>query len=97
MPTDTPTTFTLSLQAGNDTKPGSYQLPVKLTYFDNLRNPLSTTIYLNVNIVQQTTTTTTRTSGFSGTGIGLFSIALFIVIAVIMLGIGYLVGKRTRK
>ncbi|MGD0330664.1 MAG: hypothetical protein ABSB40_09510 [Nitrososphaeria archaeon] len=99
MPTDSPTTFTISVETTNTTKPGRYVLPVTLTYFDNLRNSLSTKITLNVDIVNQTSTVTfTRTPGTTSTGIGLFSITLLIVIAVVILGVGYyLVRKRKRK
>jgi hypothetical protein len=99
MPLDTPTTFTISVETTNTTKPGRYQLPVTITYFDNLRNSLSTKITLNVNIANQTSTiTTTRTSSNTSTGIGLlYYITPFIVIAVVMLGVGYLVGKRRRE
>jgi len=95
--TNSPTTFTISLQVDNNTKPGKYNIPVKITYFDNLRNPLSVTMNLTFNISDKSTTTTTTGPNIPG-GSNLFGLIVPIIIAIAMLGIGFMLGKKvTRK
>jgi hypothetical protein len=96
MQVNTPTTFTLSIQATNATKPNSYQIPVELSYNDNLRNPLSTTLSVPVDIQEKTTTTTT-TTGTTTSSWGIMSISPYIIVAAIALATGYLIGKRVKK
>jgi uncharacterized repeat protein (TIGR01451 family) len=90
--TNSPTTFTISLQVDSNTKPGNYSIPVRITYYDNLRNPLSVTMNLEFNISDKSTTTTTQPNIVGG--FNLFGLIVPIIIAIVMLAIGYILGKR---
>jgi len=95
MAVNTPTTFTLSIQVTNATKPNRYQIPVELSYNDNLRNPLSTTIIVPVGVSERAITTTisrTTTSTWN-----LTSILPLIATAAIALIVGYMLGKRVKR
>jgi uncharacterized repeat protein (TIGR01451 family) len=96
MAVNTPTTFTISIQAINTTKPNKYQIPVELSYNDNLRNPLSTTLSVPVDVVNGTSTTTTTIRPTTSSW-GIMSILPYIIVAAIALVVGYLVGKRAKK
>lgn len=97
MQLNAPTTFTLSLFATNTTKPGTYQVPVDLTYLDNLRNPLSVTINLSVVVREGNSLTPGSQQRPGWASLDSFTLFLIIMISVIMLAAGFLLGRRIGK
>ncbi|MCX8188747.1 MAG: hypothetical protein N3F64_03480 [Nitrososphaeria archaeon] len=91
---NTPTTFTLSIQALNRTKPQTYQIPIIITYYDNLRNQHNMTLNLTINIQEKniTQTTTSRPNN-----IYLTSWTLPTILGIVLFVIGYIIGKRFKK
>ncbi len=96
MQLNTPTTFTLSLFVANTTMPNEYQIPIELSYFDNLRTPKTLTINLPVEVIEKTSTTSSST-GSNAAGGGLLSLLPLVFIGAAMLGVGFLLGKRYKK
>lgn len=94
MQVNTPTTFTLSMQALNTTKPQTYKIPVIVTYYDNLRNQHNMTLNLSItiqekNITQTATTRPNNTYLTNWTWPAIFGIILFVM--------GYIIGKRVKS
>ncbi len=54
MPLDAPSTFTITLLVSNATTPGKYNLPVQVTYVNNLRTISSRTINIPITVVAST-------------------------------------------
>lgn len=97
MPLNAPTTFTLSLFAANTTKPSAYEVPVDLTYLDNLRNPISATINLSVVVKEPSTLTPGSQQMPFWASLDSFALFLIIAVAAIMLAAGFLLGRRIGK
>lgn len=96
MQVNTPTTFTISFFVENETRPGNYQIPVQLTYLDNLRSQLSAGLTVAVQVTGNPTsapaTQRQRTLGFP------FTLeVLAAIVAVITLIVGYYIGKRSSR
>lgn len=97
---NSPTILTITLAASNSTRPGRYEVPIQLTYYNNLREPGAATVTLPVVI--------------SGGGFGSLTGGLqrpqgsqsiianpyYVAAAAALLGIGvlagYLIGRRRR-
>jgi uncharacterized repeat protein (TIGR01451 family) len=94
MQVNTPTTFTFSLRVGNTTSPGSYQIPVELTFFDNLRNGMSISLPIPINVREPGATNPIPRQPSAGLELGW--LPSYIAIGVAALIIGYLLGRRPR-
>jgi len=98
MQVDSPYTFTLSAIVTNSTAAGTYDIPVTLSYLDNLRSHLSETLNVTVAVGAATTTGTTsnvaRQSGFT-----LLILLTYVVFAaaVLVLAVLYLRQRRLSK
>jgi len=90
MQVDSPSTFTLSALVSNSTAPGTYRVPVTLSYFDNLRTPLSQTVNATVVVTNSSNggtgsgQTTTAAGGRGGIS-PLVYVAIIVVVVVIAL------------
>jgi uncharacterized repeat protein (TIGR01451 family) len=101
MQIDTPTTFTLSVFVSNETRPGNYQFMVHLSYLDNLRDQVSSSLTIPVQVGGAAgpltggsgTTTARRTSG----GLGIVDLLLPIAVVAIVVGLAYLFLVRRRR
>ncbi len=93
MQVNTPATFTLSIQALNTTKPQTYQIPIIITYYDNLRNQHNMTLNLTINI-QEKNITQTVTSKSSSTYLTYWTLPA--ILGVVLFVIGYIIGKRVK-
>ena len=98
MVVDSPSTFTFSALVANATAPGTYQVPVTMSYFDNLRTPLMQTVNVSVYVVSGGGSGggSTQTTAQSGRGGGL-SAAIYVVIIVVALAIVALYIRRRRS
>lgn len=94
MQVNVPTTFTLSIQTLNTTKPQTYEIPVAVTYYDNLREQHTLNFNLTVNIQEKNVATST--SAARGNVLNLSSLTLPIVLGLLFFVIGYMIGKRTK-
>jgi hypothetical protein len=85
MEVDSPSTFTLSALVSNSTAPGTFQVPVTLAYFDNLRTPLSQTVDVSVDVVSSSSSGsgTSQSTASSGRGGGLLSVVAYALVIVI--------------
>lgn len=90
---------TLTFQADNLTKPGTYQIPVRVSYLDNFRNNDNSTIIVPVTVVdagaalsgaQTGSGAAVRTSG----GSGLLVISALVIVAVVL---GYMYYRERKK
>ena len=90
---------TLTFQADNLTKPGTYQIPVRVSYLDNFRNNDNSTIIVPVTVVaagaalsgaQTGSGAAVRTSG----GSGLLVISALVIMAVVL---GYVYYRERKK
>jgi len=93
MQVNVPTTFTLSILISNVTKPGTYQIPVELTYFDNLRNQHVVTRNITVDVYEKTASTQTSARP-QGSEFNVLSIASYTIVGVVMLALGLTLGRR---
>ncbi|MEM3403044.1 MAG: hypothetical protein QXJ17_00620 [Nitrososphaeria archaeon] len=94
MQVNTPTTFTLSILITNTTKPGTYQIPVELTYFDNLRN--QHTIIRNITLDVYEKGTSTQTSTIQrGSDAGFLPMVSYLFVGIVMLIAGLAIGRRS--
>ncbi len=95
---NTPTTFTVTLSASAPVGPGSYMIPLRLTYLDNLRETISSVVTVPVSIVAASNSTTTGSGGgTSGQGRasgGSFGLVIPAIVGVIALVAGFLVARR---
>lgn len=94
VPVNTPTTFTLSLLVSNGTKEGTYQIPVSLTYLDNLRKPSLVTFSFPVTIVKGSTNAGSTPS--QGSPLILRIVELVLVGSVVFV-VGFFLGRRGRR
>jgi uncharacterized repeat protein (TIGR01451 family) len=95
MQVNVPTTFTLSIQALNTTRPQKYSIPVTVTYYDNLRELHSLNLNLTVDVQEKnvvTSATATR-----GNALNLSSLILPIVFGLVLFAVGYMIGKRVKR
>lgn len=93
---DSQTPVTLSLTASNSVKPGSYTIPIRLNYLNNLRQNLTLWANTTVFVGQSTFNATAGAARFrtnSGSGGGLLTILLIIIIIVL----GYLYYTERKK
>jgi hypothetical protein len=99
MQVNSPTTFTVTLITSNNTSPGRYEIPIQLTYYDNLRTLYTVNISIPVLIGggQQATVTRASQQGQGGVAevMGVQWI-YYIVIAIISLVVGIYIGRRVR-
>jgi hypothetical protein len=104
MSVDTQTPVTMTMQSNSSLKSGSYTIPIKINYLNNLRENINTTILVPVTIGAGSASNFTRT-GVSGaryagaTGFMLLPIILVIVI-IIVIALAFLYireRKRARK
>jgi hypothetical protein len=103
---DSQTPVTLSLIAGSNVTSGTYEIPVQITYLDELRNTLTT--WVNVSITVQ------GAGGFAGAGAtgtnsirayrgqysqggGSFDLIVGVVAAVIVAAVAFLFLRRRNK
>jgi uncharacterized repeat protein (TIGR01451 family) len=95
MQVNVPTTFTLSIQALNTTRPQKYSIPVTVTYYDNLRELHSLNLNLTVDVQEKnvvTSATATR-----GNALNLSSLILPTVFGLVLFAVGYMIGKRAKR
>jgi len=98
MQVNTPTTFTISLFVGNATASGGYTIPIQLTYLDNLRNKLTSTITVSVTLGASTATQTRVAEASPLTRGSLLLVVIAAVIAALVtLTAGYFLGKRSTR
>jgi hypothetical protein len=99
MQVNSPTAFTVTLITSNNTSPGRYEIPIQLTYYDNLRTLYTVNISIPVLIGggQQATVTRASQQGQDGVAevMGVQWI-YYIVIAIISLVVGIYIGRRVR-
>lgn len=99
MQTDSQTPVTLTLSSSSSLKAGSYTVPVKVTYLNNLRQGLNTTIMVPVTIAG-----TYNALANSGTGVAVRRssgggglIILILLVAVIVLAYLFYKERKHRK
>ena len=95
----TPTAVTLTFTVSNGTAPGNFSMPIKLAYLDNLRNNITTSISVPVTVAAAGSSGTSSggtTLRRSGLGV-VVDIAILVIVALVMLAVGYLLGKRSIK
>jgi hypothetical protein len=90
---------TLSFLVNNDTKPGSYTIPVVVNYLDSFRNSLSTVIKVPVIVTGSSAALNATRAGYaarsSGGALGSV-ITIMLLIAVIALGYLYYKERKRR-
>lgn len=93
MPTSSPTPFTITFTVGNDTTPGTYQIPIKLSFRDNLRTNLTSSLQVPVTVVLPNSTggSTAETRRVFGLEIIL---GVAVVVGLAMFGTGFWAGRR---
>lgn len=98
---NTPTSVTFSFSATNNTRPGINQIPFVLSFKDSLGETHTQQLTIPVRILAQQNTQQIQTQTFRGSAqTSLYStttIILFIVIGAIGIGVGLVIGRRTRK
>ncbi len=98
MAVDSQTPVTLTLQTANSLKAGSYTIPVRINYLNNLRQNLSTTIDVPVTIGASALTFNAIASGFrtrtSSSSAGLLVTAVLFILVIVLL---YLFLKERKK
>jgi len=91
------TTLTISMSVNPTAKPGVYQIPLEISYLDNLRNVETTKVNLRVTI-EELTTRTFQTGGQTGvTGFSWWNFSLLIIVGVVASLAGFFLGKRRKK
>ncbi|MEM2985453.1 MAG: hypothetical protein QXZ71_00170 [Candidatus Caldarchaeum sp.] len=101
VPTNTPTSVTFSFTALNSTSPGRYQLPLVVSYRDNVGEVHTDTLSADVNVKPAgfggpgtaRTQTTTANTGFLNTS----NIITIVVPLLIGLVAGVAIGRRGRR
>lgn len=101
VPTNTPTSVTFSFTAMNSTSPGRYQLPLVVSYRDNVGEVHTDTLSVNVNVRPAgfggpgtaRTQTTVANTGFLNTS----NVITIVVPLVIGLVAGVAIGRRGRR
>ena len=94
---NTPTAFTITLTTLSSVKPGSYSIPVRLTYLDNLRETLTTTIIVPVSMGVGSTNSSSSSGTGTTAGQGrVFSVGWLAaaILAIVALVAGFLVARR---
>lgn len=94
---NSPSTFTITLITSNSTPPGRYEIPIQITYYDNLRTLYTVNISIPVLIVGGQQNTVTRPIQQGGP-IEFLDIQwiYYIAAAIISLVIGIYIGRRFR-
>ncbi len=91
---DTQTPVTLTLQASNSLKPGTYQIPVQISYLNGLRQNQSSISNVPVMITYAQTNSTLPNARYSSNGgNGL----LVIILIVVVIALGYLYYKESKR
>jgi hypothetical protein len=93
---DTQSPVTLTLTANSTIKPGSYTIPISLDYLNSLRQPVSKTIYVPVQIASASALNSTALHQNRGSGAGLFDLVLILVIIALVVLL-YMERKKTRR
>ncbi len=102
MQVSTPTPFTITFQVANGTTPGRYQISIRLTFVDNLRNNQSVGLRVPV-LVGPPLSSNPTTGGIQNAGSSTFGIRNLgmilpiLIAAVAMFGTGYAVGRRRSR
>ncbi|MEM1611048.1 MAG: hypothetical protein QXQ57_05335 [Sulfolobales archaeon] len=97
MQINSPTTFTVTFTISNSTPPGRYEIPIQITYYDNLRTLYTINISIPIFIVSGQQFTVTRSIQQSSTAEFLnIQWIYYIAIAIISLVIGIYIGRRFR-
>jgi hypothetical protein len=96
---DTPTSVTLSFTAVQSLNPGTYSIPVKLSYVNNINQRLNQTLYYSVDIAQGSVQN--RTLPQSGTAVrtqggeGLF--VAFVIVVIILIAVYLYIRNQGKK
>ena len=89
----TQTPVTISLQVSNNTKPGNYQVPIKVEYQNSLRNNLTTTFNVTVPVSNSAPVLLkTEASTHKGSGTVLVGIVIIVIVGIA----GYLMLRKRR-
>jgi uncharacterized repeat protein (TIGR01451 family) len=100
MQVDSPSTFTFSALVANATAPGIYPVPVTMSYFDNLRTPLTQNVNVSVYVVSGSgsgsgsSQTTTQPGRGGGISVLIYVAAIIVVLAIVVL---YLRRRRSSR
>ncbi len=96
MQVNSPTTFTITLIAPNTTSPGRYEIPIQITYYDNLRtlNTVNISIPVILGAGLRTTITPRNTGGSGLLELGTYWWVYIVIAAVIAFIAGVYVGRR---
>lgn len=96
MQINSPSTFTITLITSNTTRPGRYEVPIQISYYDNLRTMYTINISIPIIIggFQQTTTRTPAQEQGPGFGFINAQLIYYLVIAVASFVIGIYAGRR---
>lgn len=96
MQVNSPTTFTITLIALNTTSPGRYEIPVQLTYYDNLRtlNTINISIPVVIGSGARTATIPASQAGSIAVGISSYLWIYVALAAAIAFVAGFYVGRR---
>ena len=111
IPVDTPTAFTLSFLISQSFKPGIYNIPIMVSYLNNLNQQINQTIIFPVNISKSTATFITSSGAYVATsqasgnatayrnfkGGGGVPIILIITIIIIIVILVYYFYKRRKN
>lgn len=84
--TDSQTPVTLTLETGNKTRSGQYNIPIRINYLDTIRENENQTVMVPVVVgaaALNSSSLAARRAEYGGGGISLFTIFLIIVIAVL--------------
>ena len=104
---DTPTSVTLSFVAAEGLNPGTYTIPVTLSYVNNINQKLNQTLYYTVDISKANTTANTTGQHAvtvngktyyvkNGGGGGLGLVALIVILVIILVGAYWYVKRRNK-
>ncbi|MEM3181332.1 MAG: hypothetical protein QXR85_03275 [Candidatus Micrarchaeaceae archaeon] len=110
IPIDTPTAFTLTFMPLPSAKPGIYDIPVKISYLNNLNQPLNASFVFSVDVGSGNATAyggagsgahvTTGTGSYpvrkssSGSALAIIAIIIVVVVAIVAY---YAYAKRKHK
>jgi hypothetical protein len=96
MQVNSPSTFTVTLITSNTTRPGRYEVPIQISYYDNLRTLYTINISIPIIIggFQQAITRTPALEQGPGFGFLNSQLIYYLVIAAVAFAIGIYVGRR---
>ncbi|MGA3020928.1 MAG: hypothetical protein ABSD68_03195 [Candidatus Micrarchaeales archaeon] len=104
MSVDTQTPVTMTMQSNSSLKNGSYTIPIRISYLNNLRENINTTILVPVTIGAALTSNFTRTgtsvSRYSGAAGFVLMPVILVIVIIIVIALAFLYmreRKRARK